>query len=94
MFLALVVSIGLGDERTGAQRRRLVTGEHSGRMGDYEVVPDWPKPLPDTDLSHDGWTWGSGARRVGRESRQGVGDAARRDRAAARRRTVDLRRAC
>ena len=30
-------------------------------MGDYEVVLDWPKPLPDTDLSHDGWTWGSGA---------------------------------
>ena len=30
-------------------------------MGDYEVVEDWPKPLPDTDLSHDGWTWGSGA---------------------------------
>ena len=30
-------------------------------MGDYEVVEDWPKPLPDDDLSHDGWTWGSGA---------------------------------
>src|SRR6187401_3529193 len=30
-------------------------------MGDYEPVVPWPKPLPDTDLSHDGWTWGSGA---------------------------------
>src|SRR6188768_1839987 len=30
-------------------------------MGDYEIVTPWPKPLPDTDLSHDGWTWGSGA---------------------------------
>lgn len=30
-------------------------------MGDYEVVLDWPKPLPDDDLSHEGWTWGSGA---------------------------------
>src|SRR5262245_14749614 len=30
-------------------------------MGDYEVVLDWPKPLPDTDLPHAGWTWGSGA---------------------------------
>ena len=30
-------------------------------MGDYEVVLDWPRPLPDDDLSHDGWTWGSGA---------------------------------
>ena len=31
-----------------------------GRMGGYQVVENWPKPLPDTDLSHDGWTWGSG----------------------------------
>ncbi|MGE0451219.1 MAG: hypothetical protein AB7Q29_16725 [Vicinamibacterales bacterium] len=30
-------------------------------MGDYEPVVPWPLPLPDTDLSHDGWTWGSGA---------------------------------
>jgi hypothetical protein len=30
-------------------------------MGDYEPVVPWPRPLPDTDLSHDGWTWGSGA---------------------------------
>ena len=30
-------------------------------MGVYEPVVPWPKPLPDTDLSHDGWTWGSGA---------------------------------
>ena len=30
-------------------------------MGDYEVVANWPKPLPDKDLPHDGWTWGSGA---------------------------------
>jgi len=30
-------------------------------VGDYEVVLNWPKPLPDDDLSHDGWTWGSGS---------------------------------
>ena len=30
-------------------------------LGDYEVARAWPKPLPDDDLSHDGWTWGSGA---------------------------------
>src|SRR5688572_10405576 len=30
-------------------------------MGDYEVVENWPKPLPDKDLPHAGWTWGSGA---------------------------------
>lgn len=32
-----------------------------GDMGDYQVVLNWPKPLPDKDLSHDGWTWGSGS---------------------------------
>ena len=31
------------------------------KIGGYEVVLNWPKPLPDDDLSHDGWTWGSGA---------------------------------
>ena len=31
-------------------------------MGSYEVVPDWPRPLPDEfPGEHDGWTWGSGA---------------------------------
>ena len=49
-------------------------------MGDYEVVLNWPKPLPDDDLLHDGWTWAqaraflprvrtrSGCRSVGRLS--------------------------
>ena len=27
--------------------------------GAYRVVEGWPKPLPDTRHSHDGWTWGS-----------------------------------
>ena len=27
--------------------------------GPYRVVENWPKPLPDTRHSHDGWTWGS-----------------------------------
>ena len=29
--------------------------------GPYQVVPDWPKPLPDgpDGVKHDGWTWGS-----------------------------------
>jgi DNA-binding beta-propeller fold protein YncE len=27
--------------------------------GPYKVVENWPKPLPDTRHSHDGWTWGS-----------------------------------
>ena len=30
--------------------------------GDYEVVPNWPQPLPDgaDGVKHDGFTWGSG----------------------------------
>jgi hypothetical protein len=27
--------------------------------GHYKVAENWPKPLPDTRHSHDGWTWGS-----------------------------------
>ena len=27
--------------------------------GPYQVVENWPKPLPDTRHSHSGWTWGS-----------------------------------
>jgi DNA-binding beta-propeller fold protein YncE len=27
--------------------------------GHYKVVENWPRPLPDTRHSHDGWTWGS-----------------------------------
>ena len=27
--------------------------------GHYKVADNWPKPLPDTRHSHDGWTWGS-----------------------------------
>ena len=60
---ALAVStllLSITTEIADAQRRRLLTGERAGRMGGYEVVENWPKPLPDKDLSHDGWTWGSG----------------------------------
>jgi DNA-binding beta-propeller fold protein YncE len=28
-------------------------------FGPYQIVDDWPKPLPDDRHSHDGWTWGS-----------------------------------
>jgi DNA-binding beta-propeller fold protein YncE len=30
-------------------------------FGPYEVVENWPQPLPDGDdgVKHDGWTWGS-----------------------------------
>ena len=32
---------------------------HDWPTGHYQVVENWPKPLPDTRHSHDGWTWGS-----------------------------------
>ena len=32
---------------------------HEWPTGPYQVVDNWPKPLPDTKHSHDGWTWGS-----------------------------------
>src|SRR3977135_2856693 len=30
-------------------------------FGPYEVVKDWPQPLPDgpDGIKHEGWTWGS-----------------------------------
>ena len=32
---------------------------HDWPTGHYRVNESWPKPLPDTRHSHDGWTWGS-----------------------------------
>ena len=56
-------------------------------LGDYEVARNWPKPLPDDDLSHDGWTWAR-ARASSPKAPIRLGRAARRDLAAAGRRTV------
>src|SRR5687768_9000060 len=30
-------------------------------FGHYEIVPNWPQPLPDgpDGVKHEGWTWGS-----------------------------------
>ena len=53
---------GTGTEQApAAPPRRVELPVQPAPMGDYEVVPNWPKPLPDTDLSHAGWTWGSGS---------------------------------
>ena len=52
---ALIGALATGANAQGQQPVRKVD------MGDYEPVVPWPKPLPDTDLSHAGWTWGSGA---------------------------------
>lgn len=62
--LGLVVAVGLDGLRDAsglAAQASVQLPVQKVDMGDYEVVEDWPKPLPDTDLSHDGWTWGSGA---------------------------------
>lgn len=32
---------------------------HNWPTGPYQVNPSWPRPLPDDEHSHDGWTWGS-----------------------------------
>lgn len=32
---------------------------HDWPTGPYQVVQNWPKPLPDDEHSHEGWTWGS-----------------------------------
>ena len=57
--LALLASVTI--ESAVTQRASQAKGEEGPRrMGGYEVVENWPKPLPDTDLSHNGWTWGSG----------------------------------
>ena len=57
----LLAISGCSPPQTGSDTVQTVQTVQSVDMGDYEVVLDWPKPLPDDDLSHDGWTWGSGA---------------------------------
>ena len=32
---------------------------HDWPTGPYQVDEDWPRPLPDDEHAHDGWTWGS-----------------------------------
>jgi hypothetical protein len=55
--LALIGALALGSKAQGQQPRKVEKVD----MGDYEPVVPWPQPLPDSDLSHAGWTWGSGA---------------------------------
>ena len=59
-----VVSCGGTTDAPAAQAQN--QGSEEGRRshqdwptGHYRVVENWPKPLPDTRHSHDGWTWGS-----------------------------------
>lgn len=50
-FVSLTLSASAQQKERGGQEE----------FGPYEVVPDWPKPLPDgpDGVKHAGWTWGS-----------------------------------
>ena len=58
-----VVACGTGPMQSPAtQAQAKPAGRWSHQdwpTGHYKVVEGWPKPLPDTRHSHDGWTWGS-----------------------------------
>src|SRR5687768_3639616 len=61
--LALLTISGLaGCARSDAEAQTPAASRSSHQdwpTGPYRVVEGWPKPLPDTDHSHAGWTWGS-----------------------------------
>src|SRR5262245_64772064 len=65
MTLALwsIGSIGCGTTDTKAPATQASPASRNSHQdwptGHYKVAEGWPKPLPDTDHSHDGWTWGS-----------------------------------
>ena len=58
-----VVACGTGPMQSPAtQAQAKPAGRWSHQdwpTGHYKVVEGWPKPLPDTRHSHEGWTWGS-----------------------------------
>jgi len=58
LFVALGLAVFLAAS-IGSAPPAQTQGVDKVDMGDYETVVPWPKPLPDDDLSHDGWTWGS-----------------------------------
>ncbi len=55
---AVLVGCAPADSETASAAGTPVTALEKGgqeEFGPYEVVANWPQPLPD----HDGWTWGS-----------------------------------
>jgi len=60
---AMVVACGSGSAPPPAPAAQSAPAARNSHQdwptGDYRVVEGWPKPLPDTDHSHAGWTWGS-----------------------------------
>jgi 6-bladed beta-propeller len=68
VVLAPALLLGCGtppatSEKTPAAAPAAVAQERGGQeeFGPYDVVANWPQPLPDgaDGLKHDGWTWGS-----------------------------------
>jgi DNA-binding beta-propeller fold protein YncE len=70
VVVAAAVAVGCSSQSTpgangpaGPATAAAATQEKGGQeeTGPYEVVPDWPKPLPDEadGVKHAGWTWGS-----------------------------------
>src|SRR5262245_30780106 len=60
--VASVVTFAAQQRPAGSAPSRVELVVQKVDLGDYEVVENWPKPLPDTGgVSHAGWTWGSGA---------------------------------
>jgi sugar lactone lactonase YvrE len=58
-FASAVVMVVAGIALTPAAIEQEKGGQEE--YGHYEVVPNWPQPLPDgpDGVKHEGWTWGS-----------------------------------
>ena len=54
---------GSGSRAGGSMQATAQQREKGGQeeFGPYDVVENWPQPLPDgpDGIKHDGWTWGS-----------------------------------
>ena len=80
LVFGILVSLTMSGNSSAQQEPARPRGPAlAGEMGDYVVVPELAEASArQGDLSHDGWTWGSGRSFRG-EPRQGLGVAAWRD---------------
>ncbi len=63
LIVGLASCAPTGDDGVAMDDDMAMSGErwsyHDWPTGPYQVDADWPRPLPDDEHSHDGWTWGS-----------------------------------
>ena len=63
ILASAVVACSQSPDTETVQAATATAQERGGQeeFGPYEVVADWPKPLPDgpDGVKHEGWTWGS-----------------------------------